>query len=183
MKKVVILKFTLIFIVILTVLFFVLKIDEKRDIENIVSDLDTDNLNELEVNESSVQRTEDIIKPNYFDPIWNERIEMALASTPCPDVSQETYPSSYYQGPLTDTHLHIPAIPDWSANGVPDLDELEGRFGGPEALLGWNVKMSEIACTIKMEGTHKNFAFFPVYDEESTLPLLEIWNRVMEKYP
>ena len=43
--------------------------------------------------------------------------------------------------------------------------------------------MSEIACTIKQEGTQKNFAFFPVHEEEISLALMEIWNKTMEEYP
>lgn len=117
------------------------------------------------------------------EQVWRRRIEAAMESTPCPDIPPSEFTATYYQGPLTDTHLHIPDIPDWS----PEEDDLlqdqapEGRFGGPQALLGWNVKMSEIACTIKQEGTHKNFAFFPAYEEE--ISLLEIWNRTMHTYP
>ncbi len=131
---------------------------------------------------------------------WKQRVSIALAPAPCPDISKPKYPSDYYQGPLTDTHLHIPAIPDWPAeednterdNTKGDNTEEddshqdqapEGRFGGPQALLGWNVKMSEIACTLKREGTHKNFAFFPVYEGEISVHLLNIWNRTMAQYP
>ena len=123
---------------------------------------------------------------SFEEQIWKKRIENAMAPSECPEIPKPEYPTSYYQGPLIDTHLHIPSIPDWSpedeeeaANGgVP-----EGRFGGPQALLGWNVKMSEIACTLKREGTHKNFAFFPAYEGEIFLYQLEIWNRTMNKYP
>lgn len=120
----------------------------------------------------------------FEEKVWRERIEAALAPSPCPDIPQPVFPGSYYTGPLTDTHLHIPAIPD----GMPGEDEEEpeeipeGRFGGPMALLGRNVKMSQIACTLKREGTTKNFAFFPVY-EEIPLQLLEIWNTTMAQYP
>lgn len=118
------------------------------------------------------------------EQVWQERIEKALALSPCPDIQEPEYPASYYQGPLLDAHLHIPAIPDWSPkeDNFPEDDVPKGRFGGPQALLGWNVKMSEIACTVKQEGTHKNFAFFPVYEGETSLYLLEIWNRAMHEY-
>lgn len=118
------------------------------------------------------------------ESILRTRIEAALAPGACPDIPKEVYPSSYYQGPLTDTHLHIPAIPDWSLEDEERAYKVapQGRFGGPQALLGWNIKMNDIACTITHEGTHKNFAFFPVY-EEIPAELLEIWNRTMEKYP
>ena len=116
---------------------------------------------------------------------WRGRVEKALASSPCPSVPKPEYPASYYEGPLTDTHLHIPSIPDWSAEEDEQMkDEVpEGRFGGPQALLGWNVKMSEIACTLQREGTHKNFAFFPAYEGEISLYQLEIWDRTMQQYP
>jgi len=129
------------------------------------------------------EQPERIISPE--EQVWRNRIESALAPTSCPDVSKPEYPSSYYQGPLTDTHLHIPSIPDWSAEEDKEMQGqvLEGRFGGPQALLGWNVKMSEIACTIKREGTHKNFAFFPAYEGEISLSQLEMWDRTMQEYP
>src|SRR3989338_345651 len=122
--------------------------------------------------------------PELEDNVWRQRIEAALARTDCPSAQKQEFPDSYYQGPLIDTHLHIPAIPDWSPEDEKKAmeDTPEGRFGGQQALLGWNVKMSEITCNLKHEGTMKNFAFFPVY-EEIPLQLLEIWNRTMEKYP
>src|SRR3989344_4684006 len=108
------------------------------------------------------------------ESVWRGRVEKALNSVPCLDVPKPEYPASYYQGPLTDTHLHITSIPDWSPeeDNLPTDQAPEGRFGGPQALLGWNVKMSEIACTLKREGTHKNFAFFPAYEGEIYLHLL-----------
>lgn len=123
---------------------------------------------------------EELLTPE--EKVWKQRVDKALVPTPCPDTPQPEYPSDYYQGPLTDTHLHIPDIPDWPADEEPSADELEGRFGGPQALLGWNVKISEIACTLKREGTHKNFAFFPAY-EEMPEKMLYIWKKTMEIYP
>src|SRR3989344_4822104 len=126
---------------------------------------------------------EEILTPE--EQFWRNRIERALAPSSCPDLPKPEYPASYYQGPLTDTHLHIPSIPDWSPeeDNLPTDQAPEGRFGGPQALLGWNVKMSEIACTLKREGTHRNFAFFPAYEGEIYLYQLEIWNRTMNQYP
>src|SRR3989338_10347926 len=129
------------------------------------------------------EQPEIILSPE--EQVWRNRIESALAPTSCPEVSKLEYPSSYYQGPLTDTHLHIPSIPDWSAEEDTRSrdDAPEGRFGGPQALLGWNVKMSEIACTLKQEGTQDNFAFFPAYEGEISVYQLEMWNRAMQQYP
>ncbi|MBI2582195.1 amidohydrolase family protein [Candidatus Woesearchaeota archaeon] len=129
------------------------------------------------------EQPEIILSPE--EQVWRNRIESALAPTSCPDVSKLEYPDTYYQGSLLDTHLHIPSIPDWSAEEDEQMQDQdpEGRFGGPQALLGWNVKMSEIACTLKREGTHKNFAFFPAYEGEIFPSQLEIWDRTMQEYP
>ena len=120
---------------------------------------------------------------HQFDQVWQDRIDAALEETNCPQVKKINYPENYYLGPLTDTHLHIPSIPDWSHDSEPTSDETEGRFGGPGAFLGWNVKMSEITCTLQHEGTTKNFAFFPVYDEEISASQLYLWKKTMETYP
>ena len=135
-----------------------------------------------EVKENNFEDINEELLPSFEEKIWNERIEAAMAPSECPEIPEQIYPSSYYTGPLIDTHLHIPAVPDWSPE--EEMDEVpEGRFGGPQALLGWNVKMSEIACTLQREGTYKNFAFFPVYEGKISIHLLEIWNKTMEKYP
>ncbi len=115
-----------------------------------------------------------------FEHVWQERIDAALEETECPPIKEISYPEGSYLGPLTDTHLHIPSIPDWSDE--PSSDETEGRFGGPGAFLGWNVKMSEIACTIQHEGTTKNFAFFPAYEDQYEYQL-SIWKKTMDTYP
>lgn len=124
-------------------------------------------------------------KNSYEDQVWRKRTEAALSSSECPEIPEQEFPDSYYKGPLIDTHLHIPAIPDWppEEENSPEDKDPEGRFGGPQALLGWNVKISEIACTIKQEGTQKNFAFFPVYEGEISIRLLEIWNKTMHEHP
>lgn len=126
---------------------------------------------------------EKILSPE--EQVWRRRVEAAMALTLCPDASKPEYPASYYQSPLIDTHLHIPSIPDWSPeeDNLPQDQAPEGRFGGPQALLGWNVKMSEIACTIKREGTHNNFAFFPAYERDISPYQLEMWSRTMQQYP
>ncbi len=128
---------------------------------------------------------EEKVELAFEQSVWKKRIDAAMALSYCPPAVKVEYPDSYYQGPLIDTHLHIPAIPDWSLEQDEEMrsEVPEGRFGGPQALLGWNVKMSEIACTIQREGTHKNFAFFPVYEGEMSARLLAIWNWTMYQYP
>ncbi|MBI2665540.1 amidohydrolase family protein, partial [Candidatus Woesearchaeota archaeon] len=119
------------------------------------------------------------------EQVWRDRIDAAMEPTICLDVPKPVYSPSYYQGPLIDTHVHIPSIPDWPGEEDEEMkgEVPEGRFGGPQALLGWNVKMSEIACSLKREGTHKSFAFFPVYQGDISMHQLEIWNKTMQEYP
>ncbi len=129
--------------------------------------------------------SEQLLTPE--EKFWKERIDRALAPSFCPPIEKKEYPQGYYQGPLIDTHLHLPAIPDsLPEQGEGDTfdpeENEEGAFGGPQALLGVNVKMSEIACSLQHEGTHKNFAFFPVY-QEIYKQALEIANKTMERYP
>lgn len=113
-----------------------------------------------------------------------QRIKAAMESTACPPVKKPNYPAAYYQGPLTDTHLHIPAIPDWppAEDSRLTAEQRQGRFDGEKALLGWNVTMSEIACSIRHEGTRKNFGFFPVF-EEIPKPLIEVAHQTVKQYP
>lgn len=126
------------------------------------------------------------IEFSFNKKAWSKRIEDALKDSACEEIAVPVYPSGYYVGPLVDTHLHLPAIPDGDPEeegADEDADEeQEGRFGGPMAQLGRNVAMSKIACNLKREGTHDNFAFFPIY---TSIPGqgLEIAKRTMEKYP
>ncbi|MBI4152484.1 amidohydrolase family protein [Candidatus Woesearchaeota archaeon] len=135
--------------------------------------------------EVDLEKREFSVEEPAEEQVWRRRIEAAMKPTLCSDVAKLMYLSSDYQGPLIDTHLHIPSIPDWSPeeDSLPPDPAPEGRFGGPQALLGWNVKMSEIACTLQREGTHQNFAFFPVYESGISMHQLEIWKRTMQKYP
>ncbi|MBI2079260.1 amidohydrolase family protein [Candidatus Micrarchaeota archaeon] len=146
-----------------------------------VNDASSESLSE----DNSENNQPEEVELTFKQVVWKKRIDAALNATLCADIPKPSYPSSYYQGPLTDTHLHIPSIPDWSPeeDDFPTDQAPEGRFGGPQALLGWNVKMSEIICTLEREGTHDNFAFFPVYEGKISTYQLEIWNRTMQQYP
>lgn len=121
------------------------------------------------------------------EKVWKQRIDKAMAPSFCQPIEKQMYPENYYQGPLIDTHLHIPAIPDSTPEEGEEEDNYneekneEGAFGGPQAILGVNVKMSEIACSLQREGTMKNFAFFPVYPE-IYLQAIEIANKTMAQY-
>ncbi|HIG98245.1 TPA: hypothetical protein HA231_02390 [Candidatus Woesearchaeota archaeon] len=58
-----------------------------------------------------------------------------------------------YAGALIDTHYNIPHFdnpPPWERNNIAPL-------------LGDNIRISDIACTLQQENTTKAFAFFPVF--------------------
>lgn len=101
-------------------------------------------------------------------------LSSALTSKPCVLYEKlEPYPNSY-QGPLIDTHIHIPPIPD----GPVGLSREEN--GRPA--LGLNVNIADYVCMMENEGTQKVFAFFPVWEpivEES----LQVVKETTEKYP
>ena len=50
----------------------------------------------------------------FEQAIWQKRIDAAMADSYCPPVTKVEYPSSYYQGPLIDSHYHLPSLPDSS---------------------------------------------------------------------
>ncbi len=128
----------------------------------------------------------------FEEKVWKQRIDAAMAPSYCPPVQKKEYPRSYYQGPLIDTHLHIPTIDDSTPREedqeeqMDENDEQEEREDDVDdkvfPLLGVNVKMADIVCTLRHEGTDKAFAFFPVY-EEIPGPLLEIANETRQQYP
>ena len=166
------------------------EISDTDIIEKIEEEIIGEEINEdEEVQEENGEEVEAELKEEltFEEKIWKQRIDAAMAPSPCPDIPNPEYPDSYYKGPLIDTHLHLPAIPD----SVPEEGEEEnynyednedGAFGGPAAILGVNVKISEIACSLQREGTTKNFAFFPIYPE-ITEQSLEITKKTMEQYP
>lgn len=143
--------------------------------------------------EISIPQSLIIEEPLTFEEkVWKERIDAALAPEFCPPVAKLEYPDNYYQGPLIDTHLHIPAIDDSTPREEyqeEQMDENDEQEEGEDdvddkvfPLLGVNVKMADIVCTLRHESTDKAFAFFPVY-EEIPGQLLEIANKTMQQYP
>ena len=48
----------------------------------------------------------------FMNTQMQSRVDAAFDATPCESSSENNYPSSYYQGPLFDSHLHIPALSD-----------------------------------------------------------------------
>lgn len=115
-------------------------------------------------------RLQDFIRTHETD--IKTKVETALTPRNCPEAPQKTYGSARYTGPLIDTHYHIPHFdspPPWEKNGV-------------RPLLGDNVVISDIACTLRQEGTKKIFAFFPVFPDYPQ-EYLAVVKGTMEQYP
>ena len=149
---------------------------------------------------------------SFEEKVWKKRIDAAMAPSYCPNVTISRPNISYYTGPLIDTHFHIAALPDSppgeeedeegenedeeenkennDEDGDDESDEDEEEMetvrkwgeGARQPLLGENIRISEIVCTLEQESTDKAFAFFPVYPEIS-MQLSEVVNRTMQKYP
>lgn len=111
------------------------------------------------------------------DDVWDRRIDAALEASPCPNVPQIEISDADYAGPLIDTHFHIPHLPDWR----PRLGEIESSDSG-RPVLGIDVSISDIACTLETEGTAKVFAFFPVFPEVDWQHPLEVAGRTMDQH-
>ena len=80
----------------------------------------------------------------------SSKIDVAFAPSTCPAVTAPQLDASYYAGPLTDTHFHMPVLSGGPSPG-PQFPEL-----------GVNTTVTEIDCTIRHEGTSKVFTFFSV---------------------
>ena len=147
------------------------------------------------------KQPEEKVELTFEQAVWNKRIDAAMAPSYCPPVTKVTYPSSYYQGPLIDTHYHLPSLPVslpgqeegeaemykqyYGRDYVYEDDEEEEEDDEEEVeepYLGKDIKMSEIACTLQHEGTTRNFALFPIYSEISP-HALEMAKRAKEQYP
>jgi len=115
----------------------------------------------------------------YDSSVWDKRIEAALEPVDCPAVKETQYPDSYYKGPLIDSHFHISSMPDW-----PDLEDSPEEAGeSPDyAYLGVKIKIDEIACALKHDGTIAAFSFFNVWREIEG-PSLKVTKLIMERYP
>lgn len=120
-----------------------------------------------------------VVQPSQQDDefqkeeVWNENIEAALEPVECPPVKETKYPDSYYQGPLIDTHFHFGSLPTW-----PPGEEESPDYGW----LGWKIKIDDIACTFKHDGTVAAFSFFNVWPDIAPQSL-EVTKLIMERYP
>ena len=102
------------------------------------------------------------------------RVQRALTDSGCPAAPAGPEFGKLYEGPLIDTHIHIPHPPD----GPAAFDYI------PQAQpsLGNNVTISDYACVFAQEGIIKAFAFFPVFPgfEKTHLAVVK---GTMERYP
>lgn len=104
-------------------------------------------------------------------------------------------PDGWYTGPLFDTHLHMPHLPDSPMGTMPGEQELPGfadsdYSGGPlETVIpgsipraGENITMAEIACTLRTEGTSAAYAWFQVFWDNQE-PLVDLATKTVDLYP
>ena len=133
---------------------------------------------EIKIEQKEEFQEEKLYSENAFEQkVWEQRIEAALAPTNCPPATAQTFGELSYTGPLIDAHFHIANIPDSEpSNEEPDYADEE------RPLLGVNLKITNIICTLEQENTQKVFAFFPVY-KEIPAQMVELVKRTMEKYP
>jgi predicted TIM-barrel fold metal-dependent hydrolase len=122
---------------------------------------------------------------------WPKRIDAALTPSACGAAPVTNFPSSYYQGPLIDSHLHIPQLSDDGLGGPDDgyvaprgaeSDLYDTLSQEQRTILGLTMNIDRIACTLQNEGSTKAFAFFPVFPE-ITSPAIEVAYKAVEKYP
>jgi predicted TIM-barrel fold metal-dependent hydrolase len=123
----------------------------------------------------------------FEEQVWDQRIDAAMAPSECPDEYSADLPIGSYTGPLTDAHFHIPHLPDSRPNqreferGFLTLEDLDQELG-QRTLLGLNITIRDVTCTLEREGTEKAWAFFPVFQnipEQS----IEVAARTMDAYP
>ncbi|MBI4032225.1 amidohydrolase family protein [Candidatus Berkelbacteria bacterium] len=100
-----------------------------------------------------------------------DRVVEAFAQSDCPESTMEPLEPTAYTGPLIDTHIHIPHVPEGPAIAI------DGRPS-----LGVNVTIPDYVCMMDVEGVTKVFAFFPVWDPIIE-PSIEVVERAMAQYP
>ena len=134
----------------------------------------------------------DIREISAWNAEWPKRIDAAFTPVECGAPPVNNFPASYYQGPFIDTHLHLPQLPDHSVSGPADDGYVQSR--GEESdkydtiaeeqrpLMGTNVTVGQVACSLQNEGTIKAFTFFPTFPEVTT-PAIDVAYRTVEKYP
>lgn len=105
--------------------------------------------------------------------VWDNKLKAALEKTECVPAAEKRYGSLRYEGPLIDTHYHIPHF-----DSPPPWEQSNGR-----PYMGDNITISDIVCTIRQEHTRKVFAFFPVFPEGHTREFLDLAAGAIKQYP
>ncbi|MBC8282122.1 MAG: hypothetical protein H8E48_15185, partial [Chloroflexi bacterium] len=122
---------------------------------------------------------------------WPKRLDAAFTPSTCGTAPTTNFPASYYQGPIIDTHLHIPQLPDdqygeqdtgYVAPRGAESDKYDTISQEQRPLLGRTMNIDRIACTLQNEGSVKAFAFFPVFPE-ITSQAIEVASRAHKQYP
>ncbi len=103
---------------------------------------------------------------------WEDKVAAALEPKTCVPAPEKRYGNLRYEGPLIDTHYHIPHFDD-----PPPWERNNGR-----PYMGDNITIADIACTIRQEGTRKVFAFFPVFPEGHTQEFLDLARGTMQQH-
>ena len=130
-------------------------------------------------------------KIDFWNTEWPKRIDAAFEPVQCSSPVAPAYPASYYQGPIIDSHLHIPQLPD-DTPGAPDDDyeQPKGVDSGLydnipkelQPLLGRTININRIACALQSEGSTRAFTFFPTFPEITT-SAIEVARRTVDAYP
>ena len=123
---------------------------------------------------------------------WPKRVDAAFTPYECGTPPVTNFPASYYQGPLIDTHFHLPQLPDHSVSGPVDDGYVQPRGADsdkydtiPEEqrpLMGTTMTVGKAACTLQNEGTIKAFTFFPTFPQITT-PAIDVAYRTVQEYP
>ena len=123
---------------------------------------------------------------------WPKRLDAAFTPSECGTAPAANFPASYYQGPLIDSHLHIPQLPDDRWDGGEDTGYIAPRGAESDKydaialeqrpLLGRTMNIDRIACTLQNEGSIKAFTFFPTFPEIVS-PAIEVAYRAVQEYP
>ena len=122
---------------------------------------------------------------------WPKRLDAAFTPSTCGTPPTNNFPASYYEGPLIDSHLHIPQLPDdqygdqdsgYIAPRGAESDKYDTISQEQRPLLGRTMNIDRIACTLQNEGSVKAFAFFPVFPE-ITSQGIEVADRAVKQYP
>lgn len=120
------------------------------------------------------QATGGVPADHEFEELMRQRVDASFARTYCPHPRK--HDDAYYSGPLIDSHLHIPHVPD-STQG-----EDFGAPSGRPPYMGVDITIDEIVCVLGYEGTQAAISFFTVFPRVADRHL-EFASRAAQKHP